>query len=122
MCVSRSRFFSAQDRNGRAVFCVGPVKCCHCVADASCHKEHTQTTLCLVSLGLQENTLHFILFAFSLCSKTCICFWSFDIAVSNSWSTCSLTRVASHSSVLTWPYHEAAHNLLEWQNQPEALC
>lgn len=66
MCVSRSRFSSAQDRNGKAVFCVGPVKCCRCVADASCHKEHTQTTLCLVSLGLQENTLHFILFAFSL--------------------------------------------------------
>lgn len=116
MCVSRSRFSSAQDRNGKAVFCVGPVKCCRCVADASCHKEHTQTTLfSFFGITRKHSTFH------TLCLLSAPRH-AFDIAVSNSWSTCSLTQVASHSSVLTWPYHEAAHNLLEWQNQPEALC
>jgi len=40
----------------------------------------------------KRNTLHLILFAFSLWCRTSICWQSFDIAACNNWNICNSTR------------------------------
>lgn len=54
MCISRSRFFSACNRSGRASCCVCPDKCCLCVADFSCRTSIYKRPYVQFFWGLQK--------------------------------------------------------------------